>query len=152
MAAAVLGLGVARRLDDVTVALRLGMGRHDRGQLVFKARGALGYTARRRDVRGANFGAAAVVTEAETRGRKTVLLMHGADWQRHGAQKERGTAQAWVLMGRPASAGHRRGSRACRVCEAELGQREKKAKWELGCSGRKQRREKKNNKTPFLFS
>ena len=52
------------------MTLKLGMGRHNHRQLVFKAQGALGYTVRRRDVGGVDFGAAMVVTEAETRGRK----------------------------------------------------------------------------------
>jgi len=46
MMVAALGLGVVWCLDEVNVVPWLGLGRHGFGQLVFKARGALGYTAR----------------------------------------------------------------------------------------------------------
>ena len=50
MAAAVMAmalvLGMARYLGEAAVAPKLGMGRHGCEQLVFKARGALGYTTR----------------------------------------------------------------------------------------------------------
>ena len=52
----VLGFVVARRFGEVATAPRLGMGRHGRGQLIFKARGTLGYTVRRRGMGGAESG------------------------------------------------------------------------------------------------
>ena len=90
-----LGLGVARRLGEVTAAPRLGMRRQGRGQLVFKAQGALGYTARRRCVGGANFGVATVVIEAETREKKnSVANMWGWLAAAQGAEGENCTGAA----------------------------------------------------------
>ena len=76
---AALGFVAAWRFSEVAATPKLGMGVARCGQLVFKAWGTLGYTARRQGVGGADSEAAAVVIEAETsRGRKTVPLMRRA--------------------------------------------------------------------------
>ena len=49
---AALGFAVAQRFGEVAVTPKLGMGAAPYVQLVFKARGTLGYTTRRRQIPG----------------------------------------------------------------------------------------------------
>ena len=134
-----LGLGVAWHLDEAAAALKLGMGRHGRGQLVFMVGKYLERTPRRSQCRGGGG-----FSRRRSPGRKKTTDRRGL--ANSETRRERG------------GAGDTAAGPACGMGRRESGPRDDGDKANMGCGGSgswaaraKSREGKRMDKIPFLF-